>query len=711
MMRSKRFASVLIPILALVVAGLLPVSCSKTPPQPPVAKTITHTDTILGHVRVDEYYWLRQRGDSAVTNYLEAENAYTDKVMKHTEKFQEKLYQEMLGRIKETDLSVPVREDSFFYYSRSEEGKQYPIMCRKLKSLDAPEEIMLDINVLAEGHDFFDLGAFSVSPDHSMLAYSLDTAGNENYTLVVKKLATGEMYPDQIDNTSYPIEWTSDNSALIYPILDDIHRPYELYLHKLGTTPDKDTLIYHEKDKAFSVDISKSKDKKFLYIALTSNNATEYYFADANKPLGKFTLIQARKPFVQYYVYHQGNDFYIHTDEDAPNFRLLKTPDTKPGRKNWKEVIPGRDSVYIEGIDVFKDFLAVFERENGLRQIHVISLGDNSSYFVDFPEPIYIFWPSGNVDYNTDSLRFAYMSLVTPQTVYDYNMRTRERTMLKQFEVLGGYSPDEYISERTFATADDGTKIPISLVYKKSLFKKDGSNPCYLRGYGSYGSSMEPTFYSNRLSLLDRGFIIGLAHVRGGSEMGRWWYEQGRLLNKRNTFTDYIACAQYLVDQKYTSPSGLIANGASAGGLLMGAIANMRPDLFRVIVADVPFVDVVNTMLDPSIPLTVEEYTEWGNPSEEDFYNYMMTYSPYDNVKPQAYPNMLITAGLNDPRVQYWEPAKWTAKLRANNTDNNIIILKTNMGAGHMGASGRYDYLKEVAFEYAFICDVLGIKK
>jgi oligopeptidase B len=711
MMRSKGFARLFVALLALVVAGLLPVSCSHTPPQPPVAKTIAHTDTVLGHVRVDQYYWLRQRGDTAVTNYLKAENKYTDEVMKHTEKFQDKLYKEMLGRIKETDLSVPVKEDSFYYYSRSVEGKQYPIMCRKLKSLDAPEEILLDVNVQAEGHDFFDLGAFSVSPNHTLLAYSIDTAGNEDYTLVVKNLATGEMYSDSIPNTSAPIEWTSDNGAFIYPVLDDIHRPYKLYLHKLGTTPDKDSVIFNEKDKAFSVYISKSKDKKYFFIGLSSNNATEYYFAKADNPLGKFTLFQARQPKVEYYVYHQGNDFYIHTNENAPNFRILKTPDTKPGKQNWKEVIPGRDSVYVEGIDVFKDFLTVFERENGLREIRVINLGDNSSYYVDFPEPIYIFWPSGNIDYDTDSLRFSYMSLVTPQTVYDYNLRTKERTLLKQYEVLGGYNPDEYLSERIFATADDGMKIPISLVYKKSLFKKDGSNPCYLRGYGSYGSSMEPTFYSNRLSLLDRGFVVAIAHVRGGSEMGRWWYEEGRLLNKRNTFTDFIACAQYLVDQKYTSPSGLVANGGSAGGLLMGAIANMRPDLFRIIVADVPFVDIVNTMLDPSIPLTVEEYTEWGNPHEEEYYNYMMSYSPYDNVKPQNYPNMLITAGLNDPRVQYWEPAKWTAKLRANNTDNNIIILKTNMEAGHMGASGRYDYLKDVAFEYAFIFDILGIKK
>lgn len=711
MMRSKGFARLFVALLALIVAGLLPVSCSHTPPQPPVAQKIAHTDTVLGHVRVDQYYWLRQRGDTAVTNYLKAENKYTDEVMKHTEKFQDKLYKEMLSRIKETDLSVPVKEDSFYYYSRSVEGKQYPIMCRKLKSLDAPEEVLLDVNIQAEGHDFFDLGAFSVSPNHTLLAYSIDTAGNEDYTLVVKNLATGEMYSDSIPNTSAPIEWTSDNSAFIYPVLDDIHRPYKLYLHKLGTAPDKDSVIFNEKDKAFSVYISKSKDKKYFFIGLSSNNATEYYFTKADNPLGKFTMFQARQPKIEYYVYHQGNDFYIHTNEDAPNFRILKTPDTKPGKQNWKEVIPGRDSVYVEGMDVFKDFLTVFERDNGLRQIRVINLGDSSSYYVDFPEPIYIFWPSGNIDYNTDSLRFSYMSLVTPQTVYDYNLRTKERTLLKQYEVLGGYNPDEYLSERIFATADDGMKIPISLVYKKSLFKKDGSNPCYLRGYGSYGSSMEPTFYSSRLSLLDRGFIVAIAHVRGGSEMGRWWYEEGRLLNKRNTFTDYIACAQYLVDQKYTSPSGLVANGGSAGGLLMGAVANMRPDLFRIIVADVPFVDVVNTMLDPSIPLTVEEYTEWGNPQEEEYYNYMMSYSPYDNVKPQNYPNMLITAGINDPRVQYWEPAKWTAKLRANNTDNNIIILKTNMGAGHMGASGRYDYLKDVAFEYAFIFDILGIKK
>jgi oligopeptidase B len=704
----RQYCGIGILAAIVIVAGTASISCAQEPPDPPVAKAIPHVDTVFGDIRVDDYYWMRDRDDSSVIDYLAAENEYTEAVMAHTEDLQQKLYDEMLGRIKETDLSVPTKEDSFYYYTRTEEGKQYALACRKLRSLDASEEMYLDMNALAEGYEYFNLGAFTVSPDHRLLAYSIDTAGNENYTLVIKNLVTGEMLSDTIPNTSAPIQWTMDNEAILYPTLDDIHRPDKLWRHMLGTPADDDKLIYHEEDKAFSVYIGKSKSKKYLFIVLGSNDATEYRYLEADKPSGEFKVIKARRPEVKYYIYHHGDDFYIHTNEDAQNFRILKTPVTSPGPENWKEFIPHRDSVYIEGMDVFADYLVIFERENGLRNIRVMNLKNNSSHYVEFPEPIYIFWPMSNIEFDTDSLRFTYMSLVTPRTVYDYNMNTRDMVLKKQYEVLGGYNPDNYTSERIFATADDGTKIPISLVYRQGL-ERDSSNPCVLRGYGSYGSSMEPTFYSNRLSLIDRSFVFAIAHVRGGSEMGRWWYEQGRLLNKRNTFTDFIACAEHLIDQGYTSKDKLVASGASAGGLLMGAISNMRPDLFAAIVADVPFVDVINTMRDSTIPLTVEEYTEWGNPLEEEYYEYIMTYSPYDNVEAKDYPHLLITAGINDPRVQYWEPAKWAAKLRATKTDTNRLVLKTNMGAGHGGASGRYDYLKEVAFEYAFILDVLGM--
>jgi len=707
-LKDIRCTSFAVALWTLAVAALF--SCSGPAPKPPVAQIIPHVDTTLGDVRVDNYFWLRNRDDSAVTAYLEAENAYTAAVMKHTETFQKKLYDEMLGRIKETDLTVPYREDSFYYYMRMEEGKQYSIQCRKKGSLDAPEEILLDINPMAVGHDYFELGTFSVSPDHRLLAYSVDTAGSEVFTLYVKDLTTGAMLSDTIPNTSYTVHWAADNSTLFYTTLDEIVRPDKLFRHTLGQPIATDVLVYQEPDEAYSVYIDRSKSKKYIFIALGSNSETEIRYLEADNPTGTFKLFLPRQSEVKYFIDHQGDYFYIHTNEGAENFRLFKTPISDPSRKSWVEIIPNRDSVYLEGIEVFRDFLVVYERENGLRKIRVDNLIDNTSHFVDFPEPIYIFWPTNNIDYNTDSLRFAYMSLVTPQTVYDYNMTTKALVLKRQYEVLGGYDKANYTSERLFATAPDGIKVPISLVYRKGM-TKDGSHPLLLKGYGSYGSSTEPTFNSDRLSLLDRGFIYALAHVRGGSEMGRWWYEQGRLLNKKNTFTDFIACADYLVQEKYTSPDKLVASGASAGGLVMGAIANMRPDLFKVIIADVPFVDVVNTMLDPTIPLTVTEYTEWGNPNEKEYYDYIKSYAPYENVEAKSYPNILVTAGLNDPRVQYWEPAKWTAKMRAMKTDTNRLLLKTNMGAGHGGASGRYDYLKETALEYAFILDVLGINK
>jgi len=678
--------------------------------KPPIAEIIPKIDTLHGEKRIDNYFWLRERENPEVIKYIKAENKYTEAMTKHTEKFQERLYKELLSRIKETDLSVPEKIDDYYYYSRTEEGKQYRIHCRKKRSMDAEEEILLDENALAEGHEYFQIGVYEVSPDHQLLAYSTDTAGSETYTLYVKDLSTGDLLKDEIANTYYSVEWANDNKTIFYSVLDDAKRPYKLYRHKLGTDPSEDVLIYHEKDEAFFLSLYKTKSKSYLILKLGSNTTSEVHYLKADSPEGSFQVIHPRQHKMEYKVDHHGDRFFIVTNDDAKNFKLMETPVETPSKDNWKEVIPHRDSVKIDGVEAFKDHLVVYEREDGLKKIRVADMATDQLHYVDFPEPVYTFRPGWNPDFNTSLLRFHYASLVTPSSVFDYDMNTRSRELKKQEEVLGGYDPSLYQSARVFAEAPDGTRIPISLVYRKGL-AKDGENPLFLYGYGSYGSSSDPGFSSNRLSLLDRGFIFAIAHIRGGEEMGRYWYEQGKLLNKKNTFTDFIACAEHLIAEKYTSSDKLAIYGGSAGGLLMGAVTNMRPDLFKVVIAKVPFVDVINTMLDSSIPLTAIEHEEWGNPGEKEFYDYMKSYSPYDNVEPKDYPNILATAGLNDPRVQYWEPAKWTAKLRTMKTDNNLLLLKTNMGAGHGGASGRYDYLKEIAFEYALIFDILGIKE
>ncbi|MFQ5709386.1 MAG: S9 family peptidase [bacterium] len=684
-------------------------ACSnKTDLAPPVAEVIPKTDTTNGEVRTDNYFWLRQRDNPKVIEYLKAENAYTDAVMAHTKKRQEKLYQEMLARIKETDLSVPVKIDDYYYYSRTEEGKQYPINCRKKGSLDAEEEILLDQNQLAEGHGYFRVGIYDISPNHQLLAFSTDTTGSETYTLYVKNLRTGRLLADEIPNTYYSVEWANDNKTLFYNTLDDAKRPFKLFRHRLGTDFKQDELIHFEEDESYFLSISKTRSKRYLLLNLGSNTTSEVWYLDADDPEGDFKLIHPRQHEMEYEVAHHGDKFFILTNENAKNFKLMETSLKNPAKKFWHEVVPHRDAVKIDGMDVFRNHLILYERENGLKQIRVTNLESGETHRVDFPEPVYTYWRSSNPDFNTNVLRYNYTSLVTPRSVFDYNMDSKTRQLQKQYEVLGGYNPAHYQSERIFAEASDGTKVPISLVYKKGV-AKDGKHPLFLYGYGSYGFSIDPTFSSNRLSLLDRGFIYAIAHIRGGEEMGRYWYDQGKLLHKKNTFTDFIACAEHLIAEKYTSKDKLVIYGGSAGGLLMGAVANMRPDLFKVVIAKVPFVDVVNTMLDASIPLTVTEYEEWGNPNEKAYYDYIKSYSPYDNVAAKDYPNMLVTAGLNDPRVGYWEPAKWTAKLRATKTDHNLLLLKVNMGAGHAGASGRYDYLKEVAFDYAFIFDVLGI--
>ncbi|KPK75082.1 MAG: protease 2, partial [candidate division Zixibacteria bacterium SM23_73] len=676
---------------------------------PFIAKVISKPDTLHGDVRIDDYFWLREKSNPEVIKYLEAENEYTEAVMKQTEEFQKLLYEELVGRIKETDLSVPEKIDDYYYYSRTEEGEQYPIYCRKKESLNAEEEILLDQNALAEGYDYFDIGAFQISRDHQLLAYSVDTTGSETFTLYVKDLNAGGLLKDEIKNIYYYVEWGNDNKTIFYTTLDEAKRPYKLYRHILGTAQEEDEMVYQESDEAFYLSISKTRDKEYLIITLGSMTTTEVRYLKADLPKDNFQVIHPRQHEMEYYVAHHSDKFYIMTNDEAKNFKLMEVSVTDPSKKNWKEVIPHSDSVKIDGMDVFRNHLVVYEREKGLKKIRITNLMDSQVHYVDFPEPVYTYWRSRNPDFNTNMLRFNYTSLVTPRSVFDYNMDTKTRELKKQYEVLGGYDPSLYQSERIFAKASDGTMVPLSLVYRKGMVK-DGNNPLLLHGYGSYGISQEPTFSSNRLSLLDRGFVYAMAHVRGGGEMGRYWYEDGKLLKKKNTFTDFIACAEHLIAEKYTSSNKLVIYGGSAGGLLMGAVTNMRPDLFKAVIADVPFVDALNTMLDPSIPLTVIEYEEWGNPNEEEYYDYMKSYSPYDNVEAKDYPNMLITAGLNDPRVQYWEPAKWTAKLRALKTDKNILLLKTKMGEGHMGASGRYDYLKDIAFEYAFIFDLFGIE-
>jgi oligopeptidase B len=692
--------------MTLVLALLSPVLAQGL--EPPVAKTEPKVDSLFGTVMVDDYFWLRGKEKPEVIEYLDAENSYTEAVMKHTEQFQEDLFKELKSRIKETDLSVPVKRGAYYYYQREEEGQQYKIYCRKKGNLEAQEEVLLDVNKLAEDREFLQLGTYEISPDHSLLAFSTDTAGSERYALRIKNLGSGELYPDMIENISGNLAWANDNKTFFYTIPDDAWRPFKLYRHTLGADVADDKLVYHEQDESFWMSIDNTKSEAYLLLSIGSETSDECHYLSADDPNGVFKIIHPRQHELEYSVFHHHDCFYILTNDEAVNFRLMETPVSHPAKENWTEFVPHREAVKLDDLDLFEDFLVIYQRENGLRTIQIRNLVDGNQHAVEFPEPVYSYRGQSNPEYDTDLLRFTYRSLVTPNSVFDYNMRTHERELKKQTEVLGGFDPTEYQSERVFATAPDGSKIPISIVYRKGMVK-DGSNPLYLYAYGSYGYSMDPYFSSNRISLLDRGFVFAIAHIRGGGEMGRPWYDDGKLLNKKNTFTDFIACGEHLIAEGYSSKDKLVISGGSAGGLLVGAVLNMRPDLFHVVVADVPFVDVMNTMLDASIPLTVIEYEEWGNPNEEESFKYMMSYSPYDNVGPMDYPHLLITAGLNDTRVQYWEPAKWTAKLRTMNTGSNRLLLKTNMGAGHGGASGRYDYLKDIAFEFAFVFDCLGI--
>lgn len=696
-------------LTSLIVGFIFEVMAQQVSLRPPAATIIPKADTLHGDIRIDNYYWLRDKSNPEVIKYLEAENAYTDAVMAPTTAFQDTLYHEMLRRIKETDMDVPYRDGNYYYYTRTEQGKQYPIYCRKKGSLDAPEEVILDQNELAKNYQYYRLGVLAVSPGEDLLAYSVDTSGSEEFALYIKNLKDGTLLKDHIPSV-VSVVWAMDNKTLFYTTRDAAKRPYRLWRHTLGSDPARDELVYEEKDALFTLIAYPSKTKEFIFAVSYASTSDEVRYISARNPTEPFRVILPREPEHEYSVDHHGNHFYILTNQGAKNFRLVAAPVSDPQKKNWKEILPHRPDVTLEGMEFFKNHYIVFEREKGLQKMRVTDLRTGQVHYIEFPEPVYSAFRDVNRVFDTNVFRFSYQSFITPSSIYDYNLDTRERVLLKQSEVLGGYDPTLYKSERIYAKAPDGVEVPISLVYKKGM-KRDGQSPLHLTGYGSYGASFPVTFNSNRLSLLDRGVTFAIAHVRGGGDLGRDWRDDGKMFKKKNTFTDFIACAEHLIKEKYTSSDRLTIEGGSAGGLLMGAVTNMRPDLFKAVIARVPFVDVLNTMLDPSLPLTIQEYLEWGNPNDKEAYYYIKSYCPYTNVKAQDYPSILVKVGLNDPRVGYWEGAKWVAKLRSMKTDNNILLLKVDMGAGHGGASGRYDRLREIAFDYAFLLTQLGIKQ
>ncbi len=676
---------------------------------PPTALARPTTIETHGDVREDAYFWLREKDNPEVRNYLDAENRYTDDTLAHTDALRQCLYGEIVARIQETDVSVVTQKDDYFYYSRTEAGKQYRIHCRRHGSMEAPEQIILDENKLAEGERFFHLAAFSVSPNHRLLAYSTDLAGSERNKLYIKDLDTGELLPECVENTYPTVAWANDSEHLFYVVLNESMRPYRVCRHCVADEPANDTVVFEDSDESFFVRLRRTRSRDFVVISCGSHTTSENLLISADDPFEPPRVVIQRVTDVEYYVEHHSDALFILTNRDAKNFRIVRAPLDRPA-DDWEELVAHRSDVKLDDLDVFTNHLVVWEREGGLKRIRVEALDSGDVHYVDFDDPAYTLWSELNPTFDTSVLRFHYTSLITPGTVFDYDMATRDRVVRKVQPVLGDFDPSNYVTQRLFATAADGTRVPISVVYRADLRRPQG-NPLLLYGYGSYGSNIDPYFQSARLSLLDRGFVYAIAHIRGGGEMGRLWYEQGKLLNKRNTFTDYIACAEYLIEKGLTQSGELVGYGGSAGGLLMGAVVNMRPELFRAIVAHVPFVDVVNTMLDADLPLTVLEYEEWGNPNDIKFYQYIRSYSPYDNVKRQSYPHMLVTAGFNDTRVHYWEPAKWVAKLRTMKTDSNRLLLRTNMGEGHSGASGRYDTIKEVARDYAFILDCFDIKE
>ena len=681
--------------------------------QTPVAKIIPKVLEKFGDERIDNYFWLKDRENPEVIDYLNQENDYYKKMTAHTTDFQAALFEEMKGRIKEDDESVPYLYNGYYYITRFETGKNYPIYSRKKASLTAKEEILFDCNVLAEGQSFFQLGGMSISPDNKLAVFSIDNIGRRIYDIQVKDLETGKILSDKIEKVTGSVVWANDNKTIFYSSQDAVTlRSDKIFKHKLGTNQIDDVLVYFEKDETFNVEIAKSKSRKYLAIESGSTLTTEYQILEADNPDGKFRIFQKRVRGLEYSINHYGDSFYIMTNADkATNFKLMKTLETATSKENWAEVVAHRSDVLLEDIEIFKDFLVLEERSNGLNKIRIMPWSGEGEYYLPFESETYTANTGTNVDFDTDILRYSYQSMTTPSSVVDFNMKAKTKEVKKEQQVLGGkFDKNNYTEERVWATAKDGTQVPISMVYRKGL-NKDGKNPLLLYAYGSYGYSTDATFSSTRLTLLDRGFVFAIAHIRGGEDLGRQWYEDGKLLKKTNTFTDFIDCSKFVIEQKYTSPEHLYAEGGSAGGLLMGAIVNLAPELYHGIIMQVPFVDVITTMLDDSIPLTTGEYDEWGNPNVKKYYKYMASYSPYDNVKKQKYPNMYVSTGLHDSQVQYWEPAKWVAKIRSVKIGDSLLFLNTNMDAGHGGASGRFEAIKELAKEYSFLLDLEKIQK
>lgn len=689
---------------------------------PPVAEKVPHEIKANGIARTDNYYWMKLSDDQKnaatrdeqtqkVIGYLEQENEYLRAKMMHTEGLQEKLYKEIVGRIKQTDESVPYKDNGYWYYTRYQEGQEYPIYCRKKGTLESAEEVLLNVNDMAKGHSYYSVTGLSASENNKLLAYAEDSVSRRQYTIYVKDMASGKIVDKPITNTEGEITWANDNKTFFYVRKDPVTlRSRWIMKHTLGTDPASDKMVSEEKDETFYTGILKTKSKKYLVIWAGSTVTNHYQILNADTPDGTFREFSPRERGLEYSIDHYKDKFYIVTNFDAVNFRLMETPESKTARSNWRETIPHRKDTLLQSIELFNDYMVLSERSNANTLMQIVNLSTGNKHYLNFGEAAYSVFPSVNMDMDTELLRYGYSSMTTPNSTYDYNMKTQEKKLMKQQEVVGGYNPDDYQTERLWATAKDGTKVPISLVYKKGI-KKDGNNPTMLYGYGSYGLSMNPTFSSTRLSLINRGFVFAIAHIRGGQEMGRQWYDDGKMFKKKNTFTDFIDCAEHLIASGYTKPDNLFATGGSAGGLLIGAVVNMRPDLFKGVIAAVPFVDVVTTMLDEDIPLTTGEFDEWGNPNELESYLYMLEYSPYDQVKAQKYPNMLVTTGLHDSQVQYWEPAKWVAKLREMKTDSNTLLLRTNMETGHGGTTGRFKVYKETAQDYAFILDLAGIKE
>jgi oligopeptidase B len=682
----------------------------------PIAPKRPHRITQHGQTRTDDYFWIRYRDDPAVLEYLAAENDYLDEIMAHTKPIQEQLYQEMKARLKEHDSTVPEQFKDYFYYTKTEAGKQYPSYYRRRNTIDAPEELLLDQNALAEGKGFCRIGAFAISPDQQKLAFSVDPDGSEKCILYIKDLASGSLYPEQIPNTfgdvydHTGVAWANDSVTLFYLIQDEALRPYKLYRHILREDPARDELVYQEADETYFLFVYKTRSQAYITVYSRSTVTSEWRTLLADQPLVEPVLFAERRRGIEYLIEHLDERFYVLTNQDAQNFKLMQTGLGNTSPENWVEVLPNRIDTLIESVEAFQNNLVLFERKNGLKQVRISGVdGLSDVRYVPFPEPVYNVTPCANPGFNTNLVRFTYSSLITPNSVIDFHMDNGQWELKKQDEIPSGHDPAQFVSERLYASAQDGAQVPLSIVYKRGLVK-DGQNPTLLHGYGAYGSSVDASFNANRFSLIERGFIFAIAHVRGGSELGRAWYENGRMLHKRNSFTDFIACAEHLISQGYTTKGKLAIIGVSAGGLLAGACMTMRPDLFKAVIAKVPFVDVINTMSDPTIPLTSLEYDQWGNPDERVYFDYMLSYSPYDNIRLTAYPDVLITAGLNDPRVAYWEPAKFTARLRSQGQPGGLILLKTNMEAGHAGASGRYDYLKEIALEYAFLIERLGCR-